>query len=220
MASRSARSRRRKRGRSAGFVWKLLVPIALLVVVVVVAFVLLRPSTPPAVNGPTAAACPDVPDQFIGGIRVPAGPIEGYCQPALINAAQIISAGKRYSADEHAMDIGVMVAIGESNLQNLNYGDTAGPDSRGIFQQRANWGTLAQRMDPYTAAFNFYQRMFHVVGWESLAPTAVAHLVQGNANPNYYTPYFPRAQELVAALLADRLPPALTASPTPLVPRP
>jgi hypothetical protein len=215
MAARSASSKRRRRGRSGEFVWKLGVPIALLVVIAVIAFVLLRPSPPPTAGPTAAAACPNVPDQFVGGIRVPAGPIEGYCQPALINAAQIISASRRYSADEHAMDIGVMVAIGESNLQNLNYGDTAGPDSRGIFQQRANWGTLAERMDPYTAAYNFYHRMFQVLGWESLAPTAVAHLVQGNANPNYYTPYFPRAQQLVAALLADRLPPPLTASPTP-----
>ena len=34
--------------------------------------------------------------------------------------------------------IGVMTAMGEYSLQVLEYGDAAGPDSRGLFQQRAN----------------------------------------------------------------------------------
>src|ERR1700744_3584931 len=200
MAARRSSSQRRKRGRGDGLVWKLLVPAALRGAVVVVAILVLRPSSNPTAI-PTKPACPQVADVVIGAISVPSGPIEGYCQAALVNAAQIIAASRRYTESEHAMDIGVMVAIGESNLQNLTYGDAAGPDSRGIFQQRANWGTLAQRMDPFTAAYDFYHRMFGVVGWDTLPPTQVAHIVQGNANLDYYTPYFPKAQSIVAALL-------------------
>ena len=50
----------------------------------------------------------------------------------------------------------MMTAIGESNLVNVNYGDLAGPDSRGLFQQRANgaWGSYADRMNPRIAATN------------------------------------------------------------------
>jgi hypothetical protein len=58
--------------------------------------------------------------------------------------------------------------------------------------------------------------MLGIVGWQGLTPTAVAHRVQGNANPNYYTPYFEKAQRIVADLLADQLPPPMTASPTPI----
>jgi hypothetical protein len=54
--------------------------------------------------------------------------------------------------------IGVMTAMGESGLANLEHGDAAGADSRGLFQQRANgaWGSLKDRMTPYTAAYNFF----------------------------------------------------------------
>ena len=46
--------------------------------------------------------------------------------------------------------IGVQAAIGESTLRVIDFGDGAGPDSRGLFQQRANgaWGSYEDRMDP------------------------------------------------------------------------
>lgn len=213
-ARSSSAALRRKRKRRGELAWKLLVPLSLIVVVALVALYLFRPTAPSA--PPTHSACPQVPSVVVGGINVPAGPIEGYCQPALINAAEIIAAATHVTSDDRAKQLGVMVAIGESNLQNLNYGDAAGPDSRGLFQQRSNWGSLADRMDPYTAALHFFQRMLGVPHWPTRPPTEVAHLVQGNANPNYYTPYFPRAVAIVTALLADRVPPPFTASPTPI----
>lgn len=47
----------------------------------------------------------------------------------------------------------VMVAtvcgvIQESVAKRLGYGDAAGPDSRGLFQQRAPWGPMSVRLDP------------------------------------------------------------------------
>jgi hypothetical protein len=156
---------------------------------------------------PKPPPCPDVADVVVGDISVPAGPVAGYCQAQLINAAQVMRAADAYTPAIRAKQIGVMTAIGESDLRNLTYGDLAGPDSRGIFQQRANWGPLTDRMDPYTAAYNFYHRMFGVVGWNTLPPTQVAHTVQRNADPNYYAKYFSRATKLVNGLLADELPP-------------
>ena len=44
----------------------------------------------------------------------------------------------------------------ESSLRNVDHGDTAGPDSRGLFQQRDGWGPLDVRMDPAGAAGLFY----------------------------------------------------------------
>jgi hypothetical protein len=218
MAGRGSTRNRRGRGRRDGFLLKLLVPLVLLVIVGVVAYILLRPTAAP-VAVPTPPACPAVPDVVVGTISVPAGPIGGYCQAELVNAAWIIRAADRWDAGTRGMNIGVMTAIGESGLRVLNYGDTAGPDSRGLFQQRSNYGSLARRMNPYSSAYDFYQRMLGIVGWQKLSPTQVAHEVQANANPDYYTPYYPRAKTIVAALLAHRVVPALT-YPVPKLPPP
>jgi hypothetical protein len=185
---------------------QVLIPIALLIVVAVVAVVILRPSIAPPVALPTIPACPKVPDVVVGTISVPAGPIAGYCQPELVNAAQILRAAQSYGLSSHGEEIGVMTAIGESSLRNVNYGDTAGPDSRGLFQQRSNYGSLADRMDPYLAARAFFLRMQGIVGWPSMTPTQVAHTVQRNADPDYYTKYFPAAVRVVTELNADTLP--------------
>ncbi len=194
--------------------WQLAVPIALIVIVGLVAYFLLRPATEPAPAGPTARACPAAAPVLVSDIQVPAGPVEGYCQTQLVNAAEIILAADHFTSDIRAKQIGVMTAIGESSLNNLGYGDAAGPDSRGLFQQRSNYGSIAARMDPYTAASAFFQRMMGVANWTTLPPTEVAHTVQINANPNYYTPYFPRAVKIVNALLLDRLPPSFQTIPT------
>ena len=86
--------------------------------------------------------------------------------------------------------VAVMTAMGESSLINVDHGDAAGPDSRGLFQQRDNgaWGTYADRMNPQTAATNFYTALLRVEGWETLPPTIAAHRVQRNADPNHYAP--------------------------------
>lgn len=206
MARRRTASKRKRRQARDWLLAQILVPVGLLVVVVILALVFLRPSflTPRAV--PTIPPCPKVPAVVVGDISVPAGPIAGYCQDQLVNAAEVMRAADYYTLDIRAKQIGVMTAIGESNLRNLDYGDSAGPDSRGLFQQRSNWGPLADRMDPYTAAFNFYHRLFGIVNWNTLPPTQVAHTVQGNADPNYYAKYFSRASRVVDGLLAHQIP--------------
>jgi hypothetical protein len=42
----------------------------------------------------------------------------------------------------------VCCTIQESTCKRLGYGDAAGPDSRGLFQQRAPWGSMDARLDP------------------------------------------------------------------------
>lgn len=42
----------------------------------------------------------------------------------------------------------VCCVIQESVCKRLGYGDAAGPDSRGLFQQREPWGPLEERLDP------------------------------------------------------------------------
>jgi hypothetical protein len=152
------------------------------------------PSVPPA--------CPSVAAVKVGTISVPAGPIAGFCQDHLINAAHIINAARALGIGEHTQSIGVMTAIGESGLVNLDRGDAAGADSRGLFQQRANgaWGSLADRMTPYTAAHNFFAALVSIPSWKTLTPTQAAHAVQANADPDYYTKYWSEAVTVVTAL--------------------
>jgi hypothetical protein len=200
------RTRNRRRRRRDGVLLQILVPIGLLIVVVVVAVLVLRPNPAPPAAVPTIPACPKVADVVVGTISVPAGPIAGYCQPELVNAAQVIRAAQSYGLSAQGEEIGVMTAIGESSLRNVNYGDTAGPDSRGLFQQRSNYGSLADRMDPYTAARAFFLRMQGIVDWQAMTPTQVAHTVQRNADPDYYTKYFAAAVRVVTELNADTLP--------------
>ncbi|MFC6175195.1 CHAP domain-containing protein, partial [Subtercola frigoramans] len=149
-----------------------------------------------------AVSCPAAAVVDVGTIAVPAGPIGGYCQPELVNAAHIINAGRDAGVGVHTQAVGVMTAMGESGLVNLDYGDAAGADSRGLFQQRDNgaWGSLADRMNPYTAATNFFDALMKVPGWVSLTPTQAAHAVQVNADPDYYTSYWTSARTVVTAL--------------------
>jgi hypothetical protein len=139
---------------------------------------------------------------MVGDIEVPAGPVAGYCQDRLVNAASIMLAARAQGIGEHTQAIGVMTAMGESSLRNIDYGDAVGPDSRGLFQQRDNgqWGTYEQRMDPYTAATSFFTKLVSIPGWKDLTPTQAAHAVQVNADPDHYTRWFPDAEVVVAAL--------------------
>ncbi|MDP9095982.1 MAG: hypothetical protein M3N26_05420 [Pseudomonadota bacterium] len=158
----------------------------------------------PTVAQPTASivACPKVATVVVGTVTVPEGPIARFCQAELINAAHIINAARAQGIGTHTMAIGVMTAIAESGLVNLAHGDAAGPDSRGLFQQRANgaWGTLTDRMTPYIAATNFFDKLVSLPNWKSLTPAQAAHAVQVNADANYYAQYWPTAVAIVAAL--------------------
>lgn len=165
----------------------------LLVIVGLFAFVLLLASP--------AAAC-TVPAGTADVSKIPTTPIDGYSGVQLQNAGAIMNAANALGLDGNAQIIGVMTAMGESGLVVLDHGDTAGPDSRGLFQQRDNgaWGTLADRMDPTTSATNFFKKLMTVPGWANLSPTIAAHDVQANADPNYYTKFLVPASDVVAAL--------------------
>jgi hypothetical protein len=150
----------------------------------------------------SVSPCPDVPPTTVGEIQVPRGPVAGFCQAQLVNAAKIMTAARDMGIGRRTQAVGVMTAIGESKLRNLDYGDAAGPDSRGVFQQRDNgaWGTLEQRMDPYLAARTFFVKVTKVPGWQTMDPTALAHAVQVNADAGYYRQFWTQAQEIVSTL--------------------
>src|SRR5664280_2089019 len=142
-------------------------------------------------------ACGAAPASGVEAVNVRA--VAGLSAEQLHNAGTVIAVGQQMGLDQRGQTIGVMVALGESDLISIDQGDAAGPDSRGLFQQRAEgWGTYAERMDPATASRSFYQALLRVDGWEAMSPTEAAHTVQRNADPHYYTRYFPEAGQIVA----------------------
>ena len=130
------------------------------------------------------------------------GSVSGYSGVQLDNAGAILAAGRRMGLSLRDQTIGVMTAMGESSLKVLDHGDKAGPDSRGLFQQRDNgaWGTLAQRMDPAASATSFFTALQRVGGRDAMAPTQVAHTVQRNADPQHYATYWDDAVAVVSRL--------------------
>jgi hypothetical protein len=72
-------------------------------------------------------------------------------------------------------------ALAETGLHNDDYGDAAGPDSRGILEQRDSWGPRAVRMDPAGAAGLFLDRLVNIAGWAQLEPWVAAQDVQVSA---------------------------------------
>ena len=126
--------------------------------------------------------------------------IDGYRGEQLQNAAAIINAAVSLGIRVHGQEIGVMTAMDESALRDVDHGDAAGPDSRGLFQQRTSWGTLAERMDPSESATLFFRRMLQLPDWQTRAPTDVAHSVQVNKDPNVYARYWAPAQDVVTSL--------------------
>ena len=94
------------------------------------------------------------------------------------NAQAIIEAGRKLKVPDFGITIALAVALQESSLSNLDHGDTAGPDSRGLFQQRTGWGSETERLDPNASATLFYKALLSVPGWESMPLTDAAARVQ------------------------------------------
>lgn len=172
-----------------------LVIIPLIMLSFIFSLVLTTAVTQPVCN-PSGAAVSVDPS------TVPAGPIAGYGRTQLVNAAQVMLAAQRLGLTVRDQTIGVMTAMGESSLTVIDYGDGAGPDSRGLFQQRGNgaWGSYSDRMDPFISATNFFKAEAKVPGREALEPTLVAHAVQGNADPYHYAAFWEPATAVVQAL--------------------
>ena len=146
---------------------------------------------------------------------VPETEIAGYGHEQLVNAAYVMQAGKDLGLNARDQTIGVMTAMGESSLRNIDYGDweTGGvtnPDgtrttSIGLFQQQDGWGTREERLDPYISSTKFFNAMTtKVPNRESLEPTIIAHRTQVNADPYHYTKFWDGAVQIVEGLSGVR----------------
>ena len=180
--------------KGAGIV-ALIIGVFVMPIVLVLGLVVFLGDTPATAAGPCEApgVSPDV---------EAAGEVAGFEGVQLQNAAEIMGAATDLDLPVAAQIIGVQTAIGESTLEVKTYGDAAGPDSRGLFQQRDNgaWGSLEDRMNPRVSATNFFKALQDVKGWEDLEPSIAIHRVQRNDNPNHYTQFRAAATEVVEAL--------------------
>ena len=174
-------------------------PVAL-IFGMVLGLVLFLTSTAAACNPSSGISGPAV---SVDPKNVPKGPVGGYSGEQLVNAATIMLAIRDLGMSARDQRIAVMTAMGESSLLVLDYGDSAGPDSRGLFQQRDNgaWGTYQQRMDPYQSTVSFGKALKGISDRDTMEPTLVAHAVQRNQNPYHYEPYWEPAGQVVDALV-------------------
>lgn len=118
------------------------------------------------------------------------------------NAALIISIGKKRNLPPLAWQIAIQAGMQESGLRNIDYGDAAGPDSRGIFQMRPSqgWGSPAQVMDPTYEVNKFYDVLTSVPNWQQQRPGASAQAVERSAFPLAYNKW-----ESLAAFLVQQV---------------
>lgn len=148
--------------------------------------------------------CASEPDTF------PGSGVEGWQGEQLENAAIIVQTASSQGFARDGQILGVMAAMGESSLHNIDYGDweTSGftnPDgsrttSVGLFQQQEWWGSVEERMDPATSAGLFYARLAGLEGWQDMAPSYAIHRVQVNSDRDHYARFEEEASAIVDAL--------------------
>jgi hypothetical protein len=118
------------------------------------------------------------------------------------NAALIAGISMQRGLPARAASIALATAIQESKLRNIGHGDDAGPDSRGLFQQRPTqgWGTEEQVMDPVYATNRFFSVLEEIPDYESLPVTVAAQQVQRSAYPDAYADHEGEAKAFASAL--------------------
>lgn len=134
----------------------------------------------------------------------PAGAVGVFDTEQVTNAATITAVVAGLGLPRRAAVIAVAVAITESSLRNVDHGDVVGPDSRGLFQQRAPWGPEAVRMNPAGATELFLTGgrggqpgLVDIPGWDTLPLARAAQAVQRSALPDAYAQNEASAQMLV-----------------------
>ena len=121
------------------------------------------------------------------------------------NAALITAVSVRRGLPPRAASIALATAMQESKLRNIGHGDLAGPDSRGLFQQRPSqgWGTQEEVMDPVYATNAFYDALVKVPGYATLEITDAAQRVQRSAYPTAYAEHEAMGRAFASALSGE-----------------
>ena len=89
----------------------------------------------------------------------------------------------------------------ESKLRNIDHGDLAGPDSRGLFQQRPSQGWGTRTGDGSAPRHNaFYDALVKVPDYATLEITDAAQRVQRSAYPRAYAQHEAMGRSFASAL--------------------
>ncbi|MER7274019.1 hypothetical protein ABT369_06175 [Dactylosporangium sp. NPDC000244] len=133
-------------------------------------------------------------------------------QAEMNNAVTIIRTGQQMGLPSRAFVVAISTALQESHLHNLansnvpeslnlpNEGVGSDHDSVGLFQQRPNWGTVTELMNPAESARRFYNALVDVSGWQQMAITVAAQTVQVSAFPDAYAQWQSLAEQIVTAV--------------------
>lgn len=186
--------------------------LATLVLPLVLGLLVVSALTPSAPDATYACATDDAGNPLAAA--APGAPNQGTTlQRQRANAATWVSTGASMGVPSSGQLVGLMVILVESGALNLasrrvpesmqypNDGVAAGNlDSVGLAQQRASWGTVAERMHPPTSATLFYRALLAVPNWERLDAGVAAQRVQRSAYPSRYAEKIEEAGELLAAV--------------------
>lgn len=121
-----------------------------------------------------------------------AGADASITQEQNMNAKAIAGVALGLGLGLRGVEVGVVTALTEATLNNVNFGDTASngqmTSSRGLFQMKDSWGPLADRLDPVKAATLFYtidkgsgvRGLTHISGWREMTIPQAAQAVEGS----------------------------------------
>ena len=124
----------------------------------------------------------------------------------IANARSVEKGVRALGGSPYVVFVALVAAVGESDLISLDHGDAAGPDSKGLFQARDNWGTRDERLNPVIATKLFLRGphmkgggLLDVRGGQQMTISHWIHASQVNTDPEYYTHVEGRAKEFAAA---------------------
>ena len=177
--------------------------------------------------GRTAAAASPTCGGVAGTQAAVTGSPAGLTAEQASNARAIASVAVGLGLGERGVLVGIDVAITESTLNNIDYGDIqngAMTSSRGLFQQLSAWvapgATPDPRLDPVKAATMFYTGgaagqpgLTSIPGWQDLPVPQAAQAVQRSefADGSNYAGNLAQAQGITTALLGGQPLPAAAA---------
>ncbi|HEX6682139.1 MAG TPA: VCBS repeat-containing protein [Candidatus Limnocylindrales bacterium] len=116
-------------------------------------------------------------------------------------ARKVVQAVAARGLHQRAAVIAMTTVIVESSIDNVS--ETVDHDSLGLFQQRASWGSVSQRLNPTWATNAFLNRMLALYpnnSWMNTQIGVVCQAVQVSAFPERYQPQAGDAHTIVDLL--------------------
>ncbi|WP_203880379.1 hypothetical protein, partial [Planobispora takensis] len=128
--------------------------------------------------------------------------LRGYMNGYRVSCARaVIETVRARGLPQRAAVVAITTAIVETGVRNINR--EVDHDSLGVFQQRATWGSAAQRLNVAWATGAFLDKMLrkHPDGsWQSAVVGDVCQRVQVSKYPERYQPQAGDGQIIVSAL--------------------